>query len=209
LARFASWQFRLLENGGSEVLSANTLKEMQRVHWIDPDWKATRGLGFSVSHRDDQTFVGHGGSCPGYRTQLAMLPGKKIAVIFMTNGQGTDTGFYTTQAFKIVTPAITEAVGSPGKGKQPDRDLEIYVGRYDRPRGGESHVFIKNGELAVLSAPTKSPADSLTKLRKVGKHVFRRLRGDGELGEAFIFEVDESGEVTRMIRNSNYSVRQR
>jgi CubicO group peptidase (beta-lactamase class C family) len=209
LAQFASWQFRLLEKGGNEILSSNTLKEMQRVHWVDPDWRATRGLGFSVSHRDDQTFVGHGGSCPGYRTQLAMLPSEKIAVIFMTNGQGTDTGFYTAEAFKIVTPAITEALESPGKGKQPNQDLEIYVGRYDRPRGGETHVFIKNGELAVLSAPTKSPADSLTTLKKVGEHTFRRIRDDGELGEAFIFEVDQSGEVTRLIRNSNYSVRQR
>lgn len=209
LARFASWQFRLLEKGGDEVLSVNTLKEMQRVHWVDPDWKATRGLGFSVSHRDDQTFVGHGGSCPGYLTQLATLPSKKIAVIFMTNGQGTNTGFYTTQAFKIVSPAIADALESPGKGKQPDRDLTQYVGRYDRPRGGEAHVFINNGELAVLSAPTRSPADSLTKLKKVGDHTFRRIRNDGELGEAFFFEVDAAGQVTRMIRNSNYYVRHR
>ncbi len=49
LARFASWQFRLLEKGGDEVLAANTLKEMQRVHWLDPDWETTRGIGFSVS----------------------------------------------------------------------------------------------------------------------------------------------------------------
>jgi CubicO group peptidase (beta-lactamase class C family) len=32
LGRFAQWQFRLLSRGGTEVLAANTLKEMQRVH---------------------------------------------------------------------------------------------------------------------------------------------------------------------------------
>jgi len=37
LARFASWQFRLLAKGGSEVLRASTLREMQRVQWMDPD----------------------------------------------------------------------------------------------------------------------------------------------------------------------------
>jgi CubicO group peptidase (beta-lactamase class C family) len=41
LASFASWQFRLLENGGKEVLDANTLREMHRVHWVDPDWETT------------------------------------------------------------------------------------------------------------------------------------------------------------------------
>jgi hypothetical protein len=40
LAKFISWQFRLLEEGGDEVLNANTLRGMQRVHWVDPDWNS-------------------------------------------------------------------------------------------------------------------------------------------------------------------------
>ena len=43
LASFASWQFRLLNKGGSEVLKASTLREMQRVHWVDPNWKNDMG----------------------------------------------------------------------------------------------------------------------------------------------------------------------
>ena len=66
VARFASWQLRLLEKGGKEILAANTLKEMHRVHWTDPDWNTTWGLGFSVSRSDGKTYVGHGGLvfCP-------------------------------------------------------------------------------------------------------------------------------------------------
>jgi CubicO group peptidase (beta-lactamase class C family) len=61
LAKFASWQFRLLESGGEEVLKASTLREMQRVQWIDPDWKegTSRGLGFWVRRQDNKNFVGH------------------------------------------------------------------------------------------------------------------------------------------------------
>ena len=50
--------------------------------------------GYASIWRDEDeetTFVGHGGSCPGYRTQLAMSNKDKIAIVFMTNGQGTDT----------------------------------------------------------------------------------------------------------------------
>ena len=65
LARFASWQFRLLENGGDEVLNVNTLREMHRVHWVNPDWETTWGIGFSVRQVDDKTVVGHGGGCAG------------------------------------------------------------------------------------------------------------------------------------------------
>jgi CubicO group peptidase (beta-lactamase class C family) len=68
LAKFASWHFRLLAKGGTEVMNANTVREMQRVHYLDPGWNVTWGLGYEVWRRDNKTFVGHGGSCPGYRT---------------------------------------------------------------------------------------------------------------------------------------------
>jgi hypothetical protein len=38
-------------------------------------------------------------------------------------------------------------------------------------------------------------------------NIFRRVRDDGELGEKVIFEVGPDGEVTRMIRSSQYSNR--
>jgi CubicO group peptidase (beta-lactamase class C family) len=86
LARFAAWQFRLLGKGGSEVLGANTLREMQRVHFVDPSWETTWGLGFSVTRgADNKTFVGHGGSCPGYQTQLQLQTDEKIATVAMSN----------------------------------------------------------------------------------------------------------------------------
>jgi len=209
LARFAAWQFRLLGEGGDEVLSANTLKEMQRVHWIDPDWETTRGLGFSVSRRDDKTFVGHGGSCPGYRTQLLMSPKDKIAVIFMTNGQGTSTGTYTNGTFDAIAPAIAAALKSPGEGKALDPALEKFVGRYERPLGGESYVLRWKGGLAVLSLPTSNPTASLTRLKHMGDNIFRRIRDDEELGEEVVFELDADGEVVRMWRHSNPTYRVR
>ena len=45
LAHFASWQFRLLEKGGEEVLRATTLREMYRIHWAEPDLETLWGLG--------------------------------------------------------------------------------------------------------------------------------------------------------------------
>ena len=207
LGRFASWQFRLLENGGAEVLRSTTLREMQRVHFVSEDFDTHRGLGFSVSRRDGTTFVGHGGSCPGYRTQLSMSNDDKIAVIFMTNGHEVSPGAYTQEIFDIVQPAIAQALASPGEAIEPDAELQKYVGRYERPLAGESYVLIVDGKLAVVSLPTSNP--SLTKLEHVGEHTFRRIRDDGRLAEAFTFEVDANGEVTRMVRNANYSIRVR
>jgi CubicO group peptidase (beta-lactamase class C family) len=207
LGTFASWQFRLLEKGGWEVLAANTLKEMQRVHWLDPNWRTTRGLGFSVSRRDDMTYVGHGGSCPGYKTQLSLRPKDKMAVIVMSNAQDVEPSSYAYEIFDLVAPALLDAVKNPDKGKKPDPDLEKYVGRYEMPIGRESEVVLWEGELAVLYMPTDNPSDSMTKIRRVEENIFRRVRDDGELGEEIIFEVDPEGKVTRMIWNSQYSLR--
>jgi len=207
LARFASWQLRLLEKGGKEVLATNTLKEMQRVHWMDPDWNTTWGLGFSVSRRDGKTYVGHGGSCPGYRTQLSICPKDKIAVIVMTNGHDVSPSSYARQIHGIITPAIKKTVKEPDKAKKVDKELEKFVGRYDRPLGSETHVIIWEGQLAMVSLPTDNPLRSLTKLKHIEKNIFRRVRSDDNLGEKIIFEIGEDGKVTRMIRNSNYAIR--
>ncbi len=132
LAKFASWQFRLLESGGEEVLKASTLREMQRVQWIDPDWKegTSRGLGFWVRRQDNKNFVGHGGSCPGYRSEFRLNPNDKVAVVFMTNATAIDPTLFTRQAHKMVGSAITDATEDPGKGKPDDPDLNKYTGLY-------------------------------------------------------------------------------
>ena len=207
LSRFASWQFRLLEDGGHDVLHVNTLKEMQRVHWLDENWRTARGLGFSVSRRDDKTYVGHGGSCPGYRSQLSLSRKDEVAVVFMTNAGGVNPGSYTRPIFDIVTPAIAKAKAGPAEEMETDPSLRQYVGRYDRPLGGETHAMIMDGNLVTLSLPTDNPRP--TKLKKVGEHRFQRVRDDGELAEEVIFELGPDGEVVRMVRNSNYSIRVR
>lgn len=207
LARFASWQFRLLEKGGWEVLAVNTLKEMHRVHWIDPDWETKWGLGFSVSRRDGKTYVGHGGSCPGYRTQLSLCPKDKLAVIVMTNTQGVSPGAYASEIFDIVAASIKQAVEKPGEGKEPDPELVKFVGRYDRPLGQETHIVIMDGELRMISLPNNNPSESLTKLRRINTNVFRRVRDDGELAETVVFELGPDGRVTRLVHNSQYAIR--
>ena len=206
LAKFASWQFRLLEHGDDDVLARNTLREMQRVHFMDPGWRTTRGIGFSVWRSNDKTFVGHGGSCPGYRTQLLLRPQEQFASIFMTNAQGVNTGLYTRVAYEVVAPAIAAALSSD-EYEAPDPILSTYVGQYEGLFGGETEVIVWQGKLAALSLPTQNPLNALTKLKHVGEHTFQRIRDDGELGEEFTFEIGDDGEVVRLWRNNQYQTR--
>jgi hypothetical protein len=201
--------FRLLANGGEEVLKASTLREMQRVQWMDPDWKTTWGLGFSVSRRDDKTFVGHGGSCPGFRSDLLLQTREKFAVVSMANASDADASDFTRNAYRIVAPAIAEATAAPEKAQAPDPSLKGYVGTYRNGWGGEIAVLPWKDGLAMLSLPTDNPMDSLEPLKLTGEHRFRRVRkDDGELAEEVVFAV-ENGEVTRFTRHNNYFPRVR
>jgi hypothetical protein len=68
--------------------------------------------------------------------------------------------------------------------------------------GRESHILVWEEGLAMLSLPTDSPARSLTRLKRSGRDIFRRVRDNGELGEEVIFERDETGRISRYIHNS-------
>ena len=210
LGRFASWQFRLLGNGGTEVLKATTLREMQRVHWVEPDFQTTWGLGFVVWRDDSKIFVGHGGSCPGYRTALLEMPEEKIATVFMANANGVDSSKWAQRLYDIVGPAIKAAIKEPEKGKAPAADLRRYAGTYsEAPWGGEVAVLPWEDGLAMLDLPTMEPMKELVKFKKTGEHTFRRIRKDESLGEEVVFEMAPDGRPTRFKHHSNYAPRVR
>jgi CubicO group peptidase (beta-lactamase class C family) len=208
LARFASWQFRLLQKGGSEVLKATTLREMHRIHWVEPDLETLWGLGFTVWKSGDKTFVGHGGSCPGYRTQILLMPAEKIATVFLSNAQGVAARRWTQRLYDIVEPAVRAAVKDKDKAKAPDPALRRYAGTYSaQPWGGEVAVLPWEEGLALLDLPTMDPVKDLEKLKKVGENTFRLIRKDETLGEEVVFEIGPDGKASRFTRHSNFSVR--
>lgn len=204
LGRFASWQFRLLERGGTEVLRATTLREMQRIHWAEPDLDMLWGLGFHIWRSGDKTFVGHDGSCPGFRTALLLSRPDKIATVFLSNAQSLDSQDWAQKLYDIVAPAVAAAVREPGKGKAPDASLRVYAGTYDaQPWAGEVVVLPWEDGIAMLELPTMTPVKDLEKFRKTGEHRFRRIRKDESLGEEVVFEMGADGRPVRFVRHSN------
>ena len=223
LARFAAWQFSLLGSArgptagsspGASILRPSTLREMHRVHWIDPELSASEGsrwgLGFGIYRGDDpqtegRTYVGHGGACPGYRTSLRLQPDTKIAAIAMINAEGSraNPNLITRRAHQIVGTAISEALESPEKASVPDPGLRRYTGLYTTVAWGETAVVIWGDQLGTVGLPTEDPLGGLTKLEKTGEHRFRWVRDNGELGDEWLFEL-ENETVVRMWRNSQY-----
>jgi CubicO group peptidase (beta-lactamase class C family) len=203
LAQFAAWQFRLLNNGGKEILNAATLKEMQRVHWVDPDWRIHWGLGFVIIQQGTKTLTGHSGSCPGYRSTILLDPQEKLGFIVLTNTM-ENPWMYAQHMRNILLKGEKEKNNPPA-----EIDLEEYTGLYNaQPFGSEKKVLTWYGHLAILDLPSANPLEDMTLLKHITGDIFQKIRRDEGLGEEFIFERDpKTGKVARMWANSNYSAK--
>ncbi len=204
LAKLASWQFRLLENGGTEILGVNTLREMHRVHWVDPDFDTMWGLGFAVGERDGDRTVGHGGSCPGFRTTFQLKPAKKLAGIAMISAQGASPDDVWSKMMSTVGAALESIQDDPGGGTARPAALAEYEGLYES-NWGETAILRWDDSLISVGVLSNNPVEAMTKLRQTGDDTFQRVRDDGELGEAYIFQRDDSGAIESYTVHGNYS----
>ncbi len=206
LGKFASWQFRLRDTSMVEILKPSTLKNMQRVHWTNPDWSTTWGLGFSIyKGSDGNTWVGHGGSCPGYRSTLQINLKTKRAFSVMINASGTNPNKYV-QGIN----AILNKMGSVKKDvdQQASEKLKQYAGYYDSsPWWGETYISTFNDQLVSLGLPSEKPAEAMTFYKHIKGDVFRRIRKDKTLGETLTFLRDGDGNINKIERHGNYSMR--
>jgi len=200
LAKFASWQFRVRAGAGDQVLSANTLREMQRVHWIDWDWETSWGLAFGIYRKGERTLTGHSGGCPGFITRIYIDPISLYGVSVMANRNHVNVSGYARMMLDIL-----EAEGTPDE--EPGNtgpDLADYVGSYDnRPWSGEDLVFRWKDGLAIVSLPTMEPLDDLVRLQHVEGDRFRTIRSDEQLGHEVIFTRDETGQISHLTSHSN------
>jgi hypothetical protein len=130
-------------------------------------------------------------------------PTKRTAVVVMINASGTDPGKYANGVASILGKAATKS--KPVNIDNPV-DLSDYTGLYDsQPWWGEMAIIEWQGQLASFSLPADNPANSMTMLKHVEGDTFHRIRDNGEMGEAVVFDRDENGRVYRVSRNNNYS----
>jgi CubicO group peptidase (beta-lactamase class C family) len=208
-AKFAKWQFRLLNDGGNEVLDHNTLREMQRPHWVMDNWKSARGLGFGAYRINGDTYVGHGGSCPGYRSSFMLNPKTKTAVIVMINANDVDTGDIAVKLHKIFADISADSDSDSAKNessrslpdpkKSPKFISADYSGIYEvLPWGKDSLILNWKGKLGVVDLGDNDPLSNMTMLKHIEGDTFVRIRKDKSEAEKIFFERNKKGNVTKV-----------
>jgi len=177
------------------VLSSNSLREMQTVHWMDWDWSTSWGLAFGIYRKDDRTLTGHGGSCPGFNTRIFIDPVTLDGAVVMVNRNNVDVDGYARTML-----AILAADGGPGGDSvDPQPDLAEFVGSYDlHPWSGEQLVFAWKDGLATTFLPTMDPLADMVRLKHIEGDRFRTIRSDEELGYEVLFIRDAAGQVSHI-----------
>lgn len=206
LAKYIALQFRDGKTGGHQILQGSTLREMHRVHWLRPNWRSGRGLGFSVWRQDGKTIVGHGGWVAGNRTQIAFIPEDKIGVIVLTNADDGEPGFFVRRIVQLLAPIIKKATAPEPVKIEADPAWNKYVGLYTDPAWFDTEIMILNNKLVMSGynyPPEEDPAGSIVELSPEEEHTFR-MTGENGNGERVVFEFDDTGTIARVKVGENY-----
>ena len=195
LAKFARWQIDLVKSLEKKILSPETLKLMHEIHWDDELTSVTRGLGFGVYNFDGENWVGHGGSCPGYRSQLYINTNKELAYSVMINSSGTSPTKYIDGIHEILSNVTLK------KGEEINR-FEEFEGKYiSQPWVSETYVQSWGDNLALVSLPSDDPYISLYK--HIEGDVFKKILNNNELGQELKIIRDDNNKVVAYKTHQN------
>ncbi|MCP4360930.1 MAG: beta-lactamase family protein, partial [Chloroflexi bacterium] len=193
---------------GDQILQGSTLREMQRIHWLNVGWQEGWGLGFSINRRGDKTYIGHGGALLGYRTLIQLLPSEKVGVIVLTNADDGNPLFYLEKAFEWIVAAVLEAVKWEEVTVVADPAWQQYLGLY-RNVWSDTQIMLHKQQLIAIDPSLPDPMPFLTRLIPISEHTFRmetKFGGSGP-GELAIFHLGESGNVARLQTGENFRER--
>lgn len=203
LARFAAWQLRLLRTGEAEVLRASTLREMQRVQYLTPDRRTSWGLGFANYVADGREFVGHGGSCPGYRSQLLVDPANDFAIALAMNTMESARDLAQQLEGIFAARRAAEPFDAPVGGSF---DLGQYTGYYDpQPWDRETVIVPWAGGLAFITASESEPGRNLVRLKPLVRDRFLVVEPRGEERDVVSFVRNRDGRIVALERFGQYT----
>ena len=115
---------------------------MHRVRSLENTWTSGNGIGFSVSRVNNATFVGHGGSYPGYTTQTTIDLENKVGVIVLTNSNDSNSGDIARQLMNTVGAAVRKAAALKPKAVAWDPSWARFAGYYQRLCGLSGVVLL-------------------------------------------------------------------
>ena len=182
------------------ILSAATLREMHRPHFVLEDWQNAWGLGVRIRRLDGHVRVSHAGSVPGVATFVEFIPTLRLGVIVLGNADDTNPMSYADYTLQLLSPIVAKA--TPPALRRAPANAERYTGRYRSAIGTfTTWVTMLNGELAVVRLDAPNPYAARMVLEPTGDRDRFILRRPPEVfsydaaGEEVVFETNDAGRI--------------
>ena len=205
LAKFASWQFRLMESSETELMRAASLKSMYEVQATSKNGYAKRGYGYEVfTDAKGNTWAMHGGMCPGYVAFLKLDVSNKLAYAVLINASGVRALRYVNGIIDILKKA------DPTNEQQTTQtDLSQYKGFYNlNPWNSEYYIGSWGSGLVALYLPAESLQYALYFYERKEDNVFQLLNEKNEpTTEELIFYRNDEGIINKVSNDGQFHFR--
>lgn len=197
MARFVTWQLRQLNSDKTEIMLADTLRDMQRPHRTVPDGSFGQGLGFNLMPGKDRTLVGHEGQYPGFYTSSMISVSEKTGVVILSNGMAKEVYVGKPNSLMdAIFATVADALADARDAKIPDPRWRKYYGEY-RSIWGRIHVLPIRGDLTAFYLDDAMPSSRLYRLKPMerGANRFLAVQSDDHfyLREEFSFRDFRNG----------------
>lgn len=203
LAKFASWQFRLMDNSETELLKPEWLKSMYEVQATSKNGYVKRGYGYEVyTDKEGNSWAMHGGMCPGYVAFLKMDVSNKMAYAVLINASGEKALRYVNGIINILNKV------KPTTEKQTEKrtGLSEFKGFYDlNPWNSEYYIGSWSNGLVALYLHTESMKYAIYFYKQKEEDVFQLVNEKNEpIGEELIFYRNDEGKIIKVFNDGQY-----
>lgn len=177
---------------GGKVLSPESLKAMTTPG------KSNYGLGVFVADKDGHKVISHGGGIEGFNTYLSYMPDRRLAVVVLSNVNGSAPGTMGDQLLDVVLGKNVILAGERKAVPITKEELAKFSGVYDLSPAFSLTIDIAGDELTVRG--TGQPAIALMyQGAKDGNPRFFIA----QVGAEIEFIPDANGTITSLILHQN------
>ncbi|KAJ3282001.1 hypothetical protein HDU79_010318 [Rhizoclosmatium sp. JEL0117] len=164
----------ILPNGTS-LISPQQYGKLTKPHIsAEPAYYAEEfksyGVGWFLASYRGKVNIGHGGSTPGYTTQIDTFPNDDLAIIVLTNMQGSVSARLSEQHQQAQYDADAVMIATRHNGTVPSQPFVKYEGLYSSPTFGTIQLKLSDSTNHYYSLEWKGEQEGRVKVRGVMGH---------------------------------------
>lgn len=202
LSRWISVHFRtdVPKRGGLQILAGPSMFEMQQACFVEPGWVGGYGFGWRINRCGDRVYHGHGGSVPGYRSQILFDAKLQVGLVVLIDGVGPADQIALALIGTLAEQAEAAEAARPAAPPRPTPpEYRRFLGLYRMLHVGDvpARIEYRGGQLQLRDGPASPfPGAPPVLLEPTDQPLVFMVRNGRYAGEPLTFSLADDGSVT-------------